>query len=130
VIATNYGSDIYWFARFPNHKKKIQKVLRLADMYSAECHRDLVLATELGFKGIFLPLIPNAGGIKPIDQESVIESWGLRKIILIKGYEGWAGRANLILEALELAKSQIAEFDVVCYSANLQIHIQAALLLA
>jgi hypothetical protein len=61
-IATNWGSDIFWFQRFPKHRAKLQALLKLADAYSAECHRDVALARELGFTGDALPVIPKAGG--------------------------------------------------------------------
>jgi hypothetical protein len=34
-IATNYGSDIFWFARFDKHKSRIQNVLLRAQRNSA-----------------------------------------------------------------------------------------------
>jgi hypothetical protein len=39
LLVTNWGSDIFWFQRFQEHKIKLQKLLQLAEVYSAECER-------------------------------------------------------------------------------------------
>jgi hypothetical protein len=121
LIATNYGSDIYWFQRFPAHKKKIKALLARANLYSAECQRDYLLARELGFIGSELPLGPNAGGIKTDETSLRLEIPSRRKTIAIKGYQGWVGRALIALEAIEKLKEELRGFEIVVYSANLKI---------
>jgi hypothetical protein len=37
VFITNWGSDIYWFEQFPQHKTRIIQLLQIASYYSAEC---------------------------------------------------------------------------------------------
>lgn len=117
-IATNYGSDIFWFQRFPNHRQKIKGVLERADFYSAECKRDYDLAKELGYQKELLPLIPNAGGLAPYDSDANPQTTSARRIIAIKGYQGWVGRANVVLEALEIAAESLKSFQVVMFSSN------------
>lgn len=117
-IATNYGSDIFWFQRFTKHRQKIRDVLDRADFYSAECARDLSLATELGYQKKFLPLIPNAGGLSPFESGMEIQPTSERRIISIKGYQGWVGRARIVLQALEQASPALREFDIVMFSSN------------
>jgi glycosyltransferase involved in cell wall biosynthesis len=41
-----------------------------------------------------------------------------RKLLLIKGYDGWVGRATLAVAALPLIKDKLAGLDVVFYSCN------------
>lgn len=116
-VATNYGSDIFWFERFPSHRRRIEKILNRADFYSCECERDVSLAKQLGYKGIVLPVMPNAGGInfeslptpKPLEQ---------RKVIAVKGYDGWVGRARWALLALEALRDQLEDLEIVVFSAN------------
>ena len=120
-IATNYGSDIYWFQRFPKHKAKIQKILERADKYSAECQRDYLLAQSLGFDGLDLPLGPNAGGIEPRTGRSQMIPASERKTIAIKGYQGWVGRALVALEAVDLLQKELKDYEIVIYSANLRV---------
>ena len=95
IILTNWGSDIYYFARFPEHEKEIRSTLQIANYYSGECVRDYLLARQYGFVGEELPCIPNAGGfqIEPRDSNYLLPS--LRNQILIKGYGGAFGRADL-----------------------------------
>jgi hypothetical protein len=117
-IATNYGSDIYWFQQFPKHLERIKSVLERADRYSAECERDVQLAMGYGFKGEVLPVIPNAGGIPEKYAEMEVLPPSERKLIMIKGYDGWVGRATLAVKALPLIKDQLEGFEIVFYSCN------------
>jgi len=61
-ISANWGNEAFWFQRFSNHRAKLEALLKLAVAYSAECHRDVALAIELGCTGNAFPVIPNAGG--------------------------------------------------------------------
>jgi glycosyltransferase involved in cell wall biosynthesis len=126
LIATNYGSDIYWFQRFPAHKKKIKALLARANHYSAECQRDYLLARELGFIGSELPLGPNAGGIEADGTSLRLEIPSTRKTIAIKGYHGWVGRAVIALEAIEMLKDELGGFEIVIYSANFKVARRAS----
>jgi glycosyltransferase involved in cell wall biosynthesis len=126
LIATNYGSDIYWFQRYPGHKKRIKALLSRANLYSAECTRDYFLARDLGFQGTELPLGPNAGGIETTDNGLRLEAPSQRKKIAIKGYHGWVGRALVALEAVELLKEELRGFEVVVYSANFKVARRAS----
>ena len=121
LIATNYGSDIYWFQRFPAHKEKIKALLARANLYSAECQRDYLLARELGFIGSELPLGPNAGGIETEETSLRLEIPSRRKTIAIKGYHGWVGRALIALKAIEMLRDELRGFEIVVYSANLKV---------
>jgi glycosyltransferase involved in cell wall biosynthesis len=127
-IATNYGSDIYWFSRFPKHEQRIRKLLSRVDFYSAECIRDYELARKYGFKGNEIEVAPNAGGIKSESLESELKLTSDRKRIVIKGYHGWAGRALIALKALYLIKAKLAEYEIHIYSANLIVIFAAKFL--
>ena len=101
LIVTNWGSDIYFYSRFEEHKLKIKRVLALADYYSAECFRDYGLAAELGFVGSNLPVIPNSFFYdKPenLSQGSIASS---RKGVMVKGYGGEFGLVQIAIEAIE-----------------------------
>ena len=120
-IATNYGSDIYWFQQFPKHKAKIQSILHRADLYSAECQRDYLLAKNLGFEGEELPLGPNAGGVELAGNHFGFQAPSKRKTIAIKGYHGWVGRALVALDAVESLQHDLRDYEIVVYSANLKV---------
>jgi glycosyltransferase involved in cell wall biosynthesis len=117
--ATNWGSDIYHFKQFPEHRKKISELLREVDFYSCECHRDVDYAKELGLKGHVMPVIPNTGGFDIEKVKSLREQVkpSERSLILVKGYQSFAGRALTALDALERNAKSLAGFRVVVYSA-------------
>lgn len=124
-IATNWGSDIYHFSRFKEHNERIKDILSLCDYYQCECNRDIELAKNMGLTGKILPVIPNAGGFD-LEQVSKFRMRTLtssRKIIILKGYQGWSGRALVGLRALELCADYLKGFTIVLYSADLEVKI-------
>lgn len=117
-IATNYGSDIYWFQQFPMHLAKIKKVLARADRYSAECKRDVDLAKKYGFTGNVMPVFPNAGGFTEDQLSRLLTPTAERKVIAVKGYEGWVGRASVAVDALYSLADELSNFKIVFYSCD------------
>lgn len=117
-IATNWGSDIFWFQNFPRHHAKLEALLSMADAYSCECERDVELAKRLGFKGQVMPVIPNAGGFSQATLNAVVPQLNERSLIAVKGYHGWVGRAKVALEAIESIQDQCKDLKIVVYSAN------------
>lgn len=117
-MATNWGSDIFWFQRFAGHKAKLEALLKVADSYSAECERDISLARNLGFQGLAMPVIPNAGGFSEADLEISQLNLAERKIIALKGYDGWVGRAKVSLEAVRELAVELQGYQFIVYSAN------------
>lgn len=124
-VATNYGSDVYWFRQFEAHRHRLLELLSLVDKYAAECHRDVEIAREMGYRGSVLPVLPNFGGIAFSDQHSGIVSAGARSKIAVKGYHGWVGRAHVALRALRKMAPEVEQFEIVVYSCNLSTRILA-----
>lgn len=119
-IVTNWGSDIYLFGRLSEHLDKIKEVLAKCDYYSCECQRDVILARQLGVKGEVLPVLPNTGGfdlarLAQFRQPGPISE---RRLILLKGYQNWAGRALVGLRALALCADSLKGYRVGVYLAN------------
>jgi glycosyltransferase involved in cell wall biosynthesis len=119
-MVTNWGSDIFWFQQHPNHKAKLERLLAIADYYSAECSRDVSLAKQLGFLGHAMPVIPNAGGFSQAELDRDLKPASERSKIAIKGYQGWVGRAVTALDAVESLADSLAGSELVIYSANLK----------
>jgi glycosyltransferase involved in cell wall biosynthesis len=121
LYVTNWGSDIYWFSRFKKHQLELKKLMKRADYYSAECRRDHDLARGLGFVGEFFPVVPNAGGL---DQNLLLELVTIppseRRIVLVKGYTNFVGRADVALDAIRVLGTGLAGYEVVVYSATLR----------
>ncbi len=133
-IATNWGSDIYLFGRLAAHRDRVRAVLESCDYYSCECERDIILAREYGLRGEALPVFPNAGGFDLALCESLRQP-GLtseRKLILLKGYQSWAGRALTGLQALIRCKDVIKKhgYSIAILSATPDVKIAAELISA
>lgn len=122
-LATNWGSDIYYYRQFPDHRKQISRLLENADYYSCECARDIVLAKELGFKGQVMPVMPNTGGLdmNMVSALRAIHKPSSRKIIMVKGYQHFAGRALTALDAIERCADELRGYQVIVFSASPEI---------
>lgn len=80
--------------------------------------RDATLATELGFRGEILPVIPNAGGVA---LEEILKPRSLtasRKLLMVKGYGGYFGRVQYVLSALSSLLGSYPEYSVYFYSVT------------
>ncbi|MHB9127807.1 MAG: glycosyltransferase, partial [Candidatus Humimicrobiaceae bacterium] len=119
-VVSNWGSELTLFGFIKSYDKLIKDVLKNCDYFFCECRRDIALARKLGFKGKTLPVLPNSGGIdfnyakKFINNKPPSE----RKSIIVKGYQGWAGRALVGLRALERCKDLLSCFKIYIYSAD------------
>lgn len=129
-IVTNWGSDIFLFGRLSEHVEKIKAVLSACDYYDCECHRDVELARAFGFKGEVLPVLPNTGGfdIERMHQFRQPGPTSARRLIVLKGYQGWAGRALVGLRAIELSAAVLKGYCVAVYLANEDVRIAAELI--
>jgi glycosyltransferase involved in cell wall biosynthesis len=122
-IVTNWGSDIYYFGHLQEHSDRIKAVLAACDYYSCECHRDVVLGRAFGFKGSVLPVLPNTGGfdLKKAAQFRQAGTVSSRRLILLKGYHNWVGRALVGLQAISLCADQLKDYRVLIYSAGPEV---------
>jgi glycosyltransferase involved in cell wall biosynthesis len=130
-IATNWGSDIYLFGRLSEHRDRVRAVLDNCDYYSCECERDVAIARDYGFRGKVLPVFPNAGGFDLGACELLRQPGHTseRKLILLKGYQSWAGRALTGLQALVRCKDIIKKhnYSIAIFSATSDVKIAAEL---
>ena len=124
VLLTPYGSDMYWFRRFKNHKSKLQELLRVASAMSCECRRDELIARELGYSGPFLPRIPAFGKVDPAGGRNTKDQ---RNAIVIKGYQNKWGRALNAIEAVRRVESKIAGYEIHIFSCNVRTLLAARL---
>ncbi|MBN1604419.1 MAG: glycosyltransferase [Chitinispirillaceae bacterium] len=128
-LHTNWGSDIYLFGRLKAHQAKIRILLGQCQYYSCETERDRQLAFECGFKGIAMPVFPNTGGFDLTNVRSLSSGClpSERKKIMLKGYQGWAGRALCGIRALSLVKDILAGYEIVVYSVQKDSGVDIAL---
>ena len=117
LFVSNYGSDIYWFARNRAHRKRINELMSEADFYSYECERDKALGIENGFSGQKILLAPNSGGIP--SSKIVDNLTNERNGIVVKGYQGWSGMAHSAIWALYGIRKQLRDKPIKVFSANM-----------
>lgn len=129
LIVSNWGSDIYLYGRLPEHRPRLARLLAAADVYACECTRDVALARKLGFAGALFPVLPNSGGFELAATARLRQPGppSSRRIILLKGYQSWAGRALVGLRALELCADALAGYRVAVYAAAPDVRIAAEL---
>ena len=130
-IATNWGSDIFLFGRLPEHIARIRQVLAACDYYSCECERDVAMAREMGLRGDVLPVLPSTGGFDLVRGAELRQPGppSARRLILLKGYQNWAGRALVGLRAMALAADALrGRYRLGVYLANNDVRIAAELL--
>jgi len=122
-LATNWGSDIYHFSREPAHAAQIRRLLKVADFYSCECERDLGLAREMGMTARALAVMPNSGGfdLPWVRKQRSLVPPSLRRLILVKGYQHFAGRALTALAALERCGDVARDFEIGIFSASPEV---------
>jgi hypothetical protein len=128
-IVTNWGSDIFLYGRLAAHVDKIKAILAACDYYSCECQRDVKLAEDMGLKGEVLPVLPNTGGfdLARVSQFRQPGPTSSRRLILLKGYQGWVGRALVGLRAIELCADVLRGYRVAIYLARNDVAIAAEL---
>jgi glycosyltransferase involved in cell wall biosynthesis len=114
----SWGSDLYLYLNDKKHNKKIQSVLTNINYLFIDNFRDISLARNLGFKGKTMPVFPGGGGYDLMKYSLYRKPILERKLIIIKGYHHWAGRALSILEALVLIVNEIRDYDIYVYSAH------------
>jgi hypothetical protein len=129
-IVTNWGSDLHLFGRLAEHEARVREVMRHCDYYGAECARDVALAQEFGFAGRVQPVLPNAGvfeleRVQRLRQEGPSSQ---RRLVLLKGYQNWHGRALVALRAIELAAEKLAGYRVAIFLASHPVKIAAELM--
>lgn len=126
-LATNWGSDIFYFGNQANHARQIRRVCEAIDLYSCECHRDLALGRKFGYRGPDLPVLPNSGGMDIGHILSLRDPAppSKRKLIMVKGYDHFAGRAMISLAVLERYAEQLKDYTIVLFSVGAKPRVRA-----
>ncbi len=117
-VYSSWGSDLYYFKELPEYRKDIEAVLPRVDHMFADCHRDLGLATDMGFAGKALGVFPGGGGYDFSVFDAHILPLEDRKTILVKGYQGRSGRAIPVIKALKNCSEELKGHKVVVFGAH------------
>ncbi|MGH8131322.1 MAG: glycosyltransferase [Steroidobacteraceae bacterium] len=119
-LVSNLGLDVYYFRHFEEYAGRIRAVLSSCDEYLCECHRDVPLAREFGFKGKDWPVLPQAGGLDLARMTELRRrrAPSERRLILVKGYQHFYGRALVALKAVELCATDLAGYRVALFGVS------------
>jgi hypothetical protein len=128
-IASNWGSDVYLFGKLASDRDRVRAVLQSCDYYHCECERDVGLAREMGLNGKVLPVVPASGGFDVAGMAALSNGVppSARRVIVLKGYQHFAGRALVGIRALELCADALRGYRVVVLPATPDVAIAAEL---
>lgn len=129
-VHTLWGSDIYLYGRLTAHKSKITQMLSSINYLVCEGNRDILLCHKLGFNNKKALVLQATGGFN-INFCTSLRSKTLktsdRRLIVLKGYQGWAGRSLCGLRALELCADILSGYTIAIYSTNSDVELAAEL---
>jgi glycosyltransferase involved in cell wall biosynthesis len=116
-IVSSWGSDIYYYKNFPEHLPRIEAVLGACDYFIPDCQRDAMLARQHGFRGEIPGVYPGPGGFHIDKMQKFIPPGRvtLRRLIVLKGYHGWAGRALAALDGLQRCAEDLRDYEIIVY---------------
>lgn len=128
-VVSNWGNDIYLFGRLREHTDRIRHLLAACDYYYCECHRDIQLARDYGFRGEVLGVVPGGAGFD-LEEARRLRTPGptsARRYIALKGYQGLRGRGLFGLRALELCADALRDYKIAVYLADADIAVAVEL---
>ena len=120
LVVNVWGSDLYWFQQFNQHAVRITALMELTNQLVCECLRDSEIARSLGYQGRTPITMPVSGGIAITKEVPLTNPPSMRKTILIKGYTGFVGRADVALRSIERLAPLLSQFNIVVYSSDLK----------
>lgn len=122
-ILSTWGSDLTLYSWVDSHKAQISSSLSWTDLLTAEKGDELLDATRLGYSGEFQAPVFITIGFLPIAEINVTAP-SMRKLVLVKGYQDNPGRALNVLNAISQLRIELAEFEVIVYSASDAVRIE------
>lgn len=126
IVLTNWGSDIYFYKKDPDHLIRIRELLEISDQYSAECVRDYMLAQELGFSGENLPAVPTSFDLSFLKNfPDSFPCLNQRKQLIIKAYGGKIGEGRIAIQVAAKFLEKFSNSEVLLYSLTSDLFDEA-----
>jgi hypothetical protein len=123
LFYTNYGSDLRWFKNFRIHLEKIAEVIKNIDLAFCESEQDRTLMIDLGYLNSFAPITLNSTiSINYLDSFNFEKNYAKRKVIVVKGYNDFMGKADIIIESLFLIRHYLENYKIIFYSCSRLTH--------
>lgn len=122
VALSIWGSDLVWFSRSRRHVRLMKNTLKIVDHIFIECLRDIEIARSLGFQGTCSRPVSAGGGVSlesELQSESNNTLPSLRRAIVLKGYTGFVGKAEVGIAAIISNKSLLSSYRIHVYSCGL-----------
>jgi len=118
-IHSVWGSDLYFWGRFPAEHRKLESLLEGIDYFWGEGDRDYMLAKSMGYMGVCLPCIPAGGGleIENLSTHGFVPP-SARKALIVKGYQYLFGRFFVALRALERSVDLLKDYRIYVFAAD------------
>tara|TARA_R110002049_G_scaffold86261_8_gene219490 strand:- start:150 stop:1481 length:1332 start_codon:yes stop_codon:yes gene_type:complete len=119
-LASSWGGDVFFARQFERHVPILREILCSVDAFQADCNRDVEWALTQGFDGYRFPPMPASGGAD-FSEFPALEDLtppSRRKLIVVKGYHGWAGRGVHALLAIHRVASRLRGFKIVVTNAG------------
>lgn len=126
IFCSTWGSDLIVYGKLSSEKEKISRVLSRVNVLLTERGEEEQIARQLGFLGKCYSRVYATIGVSLTKYPAILPSE--RKCIFIKGYQDNHGRALNALRSLELAKTDLKNFEIYIFSASQSVRIQAELL--
>lgn len=120
-IYSAWGNDLYYYQNKKNYRQDMLQVLPRLNYMFADCTRDYMIAKDLGFSGTYLGTFPTGGGYDLEAYKNYISTLHERKTIIIKGYEHKFGRCIKVLQAIQLIKDELKNYNIIVFAANEQV---------
>ncbi|QEX21441.1 hypothetical protein FRZ61_13660 [Hypericibacter adhaerens] len=113
-LLSNWGSDVFLYRKLPDHAAILKEIACSIDAYLSECRRDVNIVRELGYAGPIQDPLPASGGIDfaSVPSLDALPRPSRRRMILVKGYHNWAGRALHVLSAIHLAAAELRHVPI------------------
>lgn len=120
-IYSCWGNDLYYYKNFKSHERKIKLILKRVNFLHTDCIRDYKLATDLGFNGENIGVIPGGGGYDLEELNKYLMPISTRNVILIKGYQHLFGKALNVIRALENMQEKTTDYEIVVFGAHKEV---------
>lgn len=120
-LYSSWGTDLdFWPEMSPAHKKGVAQVLPHCHFMTNECLRDALLARRFGFRGRFMGLFPDYGGVdfEELERLGALPAPQGRQGIFLKGRDVGCpggdpvGRAMTAMDAFALAADALADVPI------------------
>lgn len=123
-VLSSWGSDINIGKEIPEDRIRIKELLSNCSGFIADCDRDIRNALDLGLAEDKLALefaVPATGGIDFRKETGSIGLEGRNIILVPKAIEAFANKTLPVLEALNMVRTKIEQFEVHLLAASNEV---------